>query len=280
MPVFRLFLLSFLASLAALGAEPSPAQRELQGIITRQQKLLARAAATDEENIDADDFKVKVQDICYEYDDYIKKHPDIAAAYAAYGMLLGKIDMRKQALSMLLKANSLDPGLPLVKNQLGNYLAEDGHPLEALSYFLAAIKLDPKEPLYHYQVGTLLNEAKDEFLKSPEWTRDSLEHSMHKAFQNAAELAPDRIEFTYRYCESFYDLQNPNWDEALKAWSELEERAKPGVEKETIRLHRANILIKQKKMDQARILLATVAEGVLMKQKEKLIAQLPESKKK
>jgi tetratricopeptide (TPR) repeat protein len=280
MPVFRLFLLSLFASIVALGAEPSAAQRELQGIITRQQKLLARAAATDEENIDADDFKQKVQDICYEYDDYIKKHPDIAAAYAAYGMLLGKIDMRRQALSMLLKANNLDQGQPLVKNQLGNYLAEDGHPLEALSYFLAAIKLDPKEPLYHYQVGMLLNEAKDEFLKSPEWTRDSIEHSMHKAFQNAAELAPDRIEFTYRYCESFYDLQNPNWDEALKAWSALEERAKPGVEKETIRLHRANILIKQKKMDQARILLATVAEGMLMKQKEKLIAQLPESQKK
>jgi len=280
MPVFRLFLFSLFASLVALGAEPSAVQKELQGIITRQQKLLARAAATDEDNLDADDFKVKVQDICYEYDAFLKKHPDVAAGYAAYGMLLGKIDMRRQALSMLLKSNNLDQGQPLVKNQLGNYLAEDGHPLEALSYFLAAIKLDPKEPLYHYQVGTLLNEAKDEFLKSPEWTRDSIEHSMHKAFQNAAELAPDRIEYTYRYCESFYDLQNPKWDDALKAWSDLEERAKPGVEKETIRLHRANILIKQNKMDQARILLATVAEGVLMKQKEKLIAQLPESKKK
>lgn len=280
MPVFRLFLFSLFASLVALGAEPSAVQKELQGIITRQQKLLARAAATDEDNLDADDFKVKVQDICYEYDAFLNKHPDVAAGYAAYGMLLGKIDMRRQALSMLLKSNNLDQGQPLVKNQLGNYLAEDGHPLEALSYFLAAIKLDPKEPLYHYQVGTLLNEAKDEFLKSPEWTRDSIEHSMHKAFQNAAELAPDRIEYTYRYCESFYDLQNPKWDDALKAWSDLEERAKPGVEKETIRLHRANILIKQNKMDQARILLATVAEGVLMKQKEKLIAQLPESKKK
>jgi len=280
MPVFRLFLLSLFASLVALGAEPSAAQRELQGIITRQQKLLARAAATDEENIDADDLKQKVQDICYEYDAYIKKHPDLAAGYAAYGLLLGKIDMRRQALSMLLKANNLDQGQPFVKNQLGNYLAEDGHPLEALSYYLAAIKIDPKEPLYHYQVGTLLTEAKDEFLKSPEWPRDVLEHAMHKAFQNAAELAPDRIEFTYRYCESFYDLQKPNWDEALKAWGDLEERSKTGVEKETVRLHRANILIKQKKMDQARILLATVAEGVLMKQKEKLIAQLPESQKK
>ena len=41
---------------------------------------------------------------------------------------------------------------------------------------------------------------------------------MHEAFRTAAELAPDRIEFTYRYAESFYDLEKPDWDGAFKAW--------------------------------------------------------------
>ncbi len=261
--------------------EPSPAQRQLQALITRQQLLFAAAAARESNpNFDAENLRTKMQDLVFDYEDYLKKYPDLAASYAAYGVLLGKIDMRRQSTAMLLKANQLDPNLPLVKNQLGNYLAEEGKPLEAVNYFLSAIKLDPNEPLYHYQLGTLLTEARDDFLKSGDWQRPALDHAMHEAFRRAAELAPDRIEFTYRYGESFYDLEKPDWDEALKVWGALEERLKPGLEQETVRLHAANILIKQGKFDHARVLLATVTAGPLAKQKEKLVAQLPETEKK
>ena len=58
--------------------------------------------------------------------------------------MLWKISMRKQAVAILLKANQLDPDIPLVKNELGNYLAEEGKPLEALNYYLSAVKLEPE----------------------------------------------------------------------------------------------------------------------------------------
>jgi tetratricopeptide (TPR) repeat protein len=188
--------------------------------------------------------------------------------------------MRKQAAAMLLKSNQLDPNLPLVKNQIGNLLAEDGRPLDALPYFIAAIKLMPKEPLYHYQVGTLLHEARDEFLKSGEWTRPALDQAMHGAFKTAAELAPDRFEFGYRYGESFYDLAEPQWDEALAVWAALEEKAETGLERQTLRLHAANVLFKQAKPDRANLLLATVTEPELQGQKQKLIAPPAETEKK
>ena len=260
--------------------EPSPAQRELQSLVTRQQLLLAAATKEGTPGFDADNLRVKMQDLVFDYESYLKKYPDLAAGYAAYGVLLGKIDMRRQSSAMLLKANQLDPNLPVVKNQLGNYLAEEGKPLEAVNYFLSAIKLDPDEPLYHYQLGTLLTEARDDFLKSGEWQRPALDHAMHEAFRRAAELAPNRIEFTYRYGESFYDLAAPDWDEALKVWGALEERLQPGLEQETVRLHAANILIKQGKFDLARALLVTVTAAPLAQQKEKLVAQLPETEKK
>ena len=175
----------------------------------------------------------------------------------------------------MLKANELDADQPLVKNQIGNYLAEEGKPLEALPYYMAAIKLAPKEPLYHYQLGTLLYEARDDFLKAGEWRQEAIDHAIHEAFRQAAELAPDRIEFTYRYAESFYDLQPPDWDGALKEWAKLEEKAETPIERETMRLHAANVLIKQGKMDHARELLKTIEQTGLSKQKEKLVAQLP-----
>jgi tetratricopeptide (TPR) repeat protein len=255
-------------------ASESLADRTLRQLVERQKDLLA-AAAKGGPSFDEGDFQTQIQQVCQGYEALLQESPDNATAYAAYGYLLGKIGQGKTALAMLLKANQLDRDLPLVKNQIGNFLAEAGRPLEALPYFLAAIKLAPKEPLYHYQLGLLLHEARDEFLKSGEWTADALNHSMHAAFRQAAELAPDRIEFTYRYAESFYDLDRPDWDAALQAWSVLEARAQTEIERQTMRLQAANVLIKQGKTDAARGLLDRVTEAALQAQREKLVAQLP-----
>jgi predicted Zn-dependent protease len=183
-------------------------------------------------------------------------------------------------MAILLKANQLDPDIAMVKNQLGNLLAEDGRPLQAAPYYLAAVKLEPNEPLYHYQLGTLLVEAREDFLKSGDWKRDTLDSAVHEAFRRAKELAPDRFEFAYRYAESFYDLEKPDWAAALKAWSELEEKAPTQIERQTMRLHAANICLKQGKRDHARALLDTVNDPKLQGQKEKLVAQLAGTPKK
>lgn len=174
----------------------------------------------------------------------LRENPEFAAGYAAYGYLLSKTAMRKEAIAMLLKANQLDPDIALVKNQLGAMLAEEGQPLQAAPYFIAAIQLEPNEPLYHFQLGTLLVEARDDFLKAGQWTRAALDAAMHHAFQRATELAPDRFAFAYRFAESFYDLERPDWEAALRAWSKLEEKAPTPVERQTMRLHAANICLK------------------------------------
>jgi tetratricopeptide (TPR) repeat protein len=187
-----------------LAAEESEtlAKRTLRQIEERQRTLLEDAAKQGDK-LEVESFRVQLQDVCHSYDRFLADNPNSAEAYAAYGYLLRKVDMRKQAAAMLLKANQLNGDMPLVKNQIGNLLAEDGRPLDALPYFMAAIKLVPKQPLYHYQLGTLLHEAQDDFLKSGEWKRADLDQAMHGAFKTAAELAPDRFEFGYRYAESF-----------------------------------------------------------------------------
>lgn len=271
--LFFVAIMTVADAATAPGSETMSA-RGLRLLLERQHELFA-AAANQEKPLDPSAFQTQVQALCHDYELYLRDNPTSATGFAAYGYLLGKVDMSKQSIAMLLQANQLDPNQPLVKNQIGNYLAEDGKPREAVAYYLAAIKLAPKEPLYHYQLGTLLTEARDDFLKSGEWTRESLDRAMHEAFGQAAALAPDRIEFTYRYAESFYDLEKPDWDAALQAWAALEEKATSPVERETMRLHAANILIKQGKFDHARLALTLVTEPELQAQKQKLIAQLP-----
>jgi tetratricopeptide (TPR) repeat protein len=278
----------FIAALAALIAISAPAdtppteaarapetmaERHLKEIVEHQKVLFADAVSQGDAMEEAG-FKVQAEQLIHEYESLLKDNPDFAAGYASYGYMLWKLNLRKQAVAILLKANQMDPDIPLVKNELGNYLAEEGKPLEALNYYLAAIRLEPNEPLYHYQLGTLLYEARDEFLKSGEWSRASLDHSMHDAFKRAAELAPDRLEFTYRYAESFYDLQEPDWATALKTWQDLEGHAQSDLERQTMRLHEANVLLYSDKPEQARKVLDTVTDPTLAEQRQKLIARI------
>jgi tetratricopeptide (TPR) repeat protein len=254
------------------GAE-SMMERSFKQLLERQKELLEEATK-ENPNFDEANFRLQIEQVCRGYEELLRANPKFAAGYAAYGYLLGKLDQKKQSIGMLLKANQLDPDQALVKNQIGNYLAEEGRPLEALPYYMAALKIAPNEPLYHYQLGTLLYEARDEFLKSGEWRQEAIDKSIHEAFQKAAELAPDRIEFTYRYAESFYHLEPPDWDRALQAWSTLEIKAPTAIERETMRLHAANVLIKQGKTVEARGVLDTITESALAKPKEKLVAEL------
>ncbi|MBS0631563.1 MAG: hypothetical protein JSS11_06590 [Verrucomicrobia bacterium] len=270
-----IFALALLLALPLRAAEDETLpERTLKKLVAQQQELLAEAAK-DHSKVNQDSFRTQIESVCSGYEVLLRDNPNMAEGFAAYGYLLSKLGQDKEAIRILLKANELDKDQPLVKNQIGNILAEQGHPVDALTYYLAAAKLAPKEPLYHYQIGTLLHEARDDFLKAGEWKAEALDKASHDAFKQAAELAPDRIEFTYRYGESFYDLDPPDWDAALKVWAALEEKAQTSLERETMRLHAANILIKQGKTDHARIVLSTVTEKALQEQKQKLVAQLP-----
>jgi tetratricopeptide (TPR) repeat protein len=275
------------ARVAAADLRPTDAETDLQAIITRQQQLFATAEA---ESFDENAFRRGMQRLAFDYEDFLKLHPDYPPALTAYGVMLGRIDMRRESVALLMKADGLfaqaaedeanrTPAFlrtwALAKNQIGNYVVEEGRPVEGASHYLAAIDLVPDEPLYHYQFGSVLYDASDEFLREGTWTRESIERAVHEAFRRAAELAPDRIEFTYRYAESFYDMQQPDWEGALAAWTSLEEKAESEVERQTMRLHAANVLIRQGRIEHARAVLTTVTDPALASQKEKLVAEIP-----
>jgi len=290
---FALFLLlpCLLAPVRGAGAGsvvPSNPERLLRDLTDRQVTLF-REAETAGDNLDEMNFRKDAQELAQAYDDFLKRYPDYPPVYAAYGLMLNRLDLRRQSAAILTQGEEVftrmgeDEGArtpaflrdwALLRNLLGNYVAEEGHPVEASVYFLGAIDLVPDEPLYHYQLGTLLTDARDDFLLTGDWTRAALENSMHEAFRRAAELAPDRIEFVYRYGESFYDLTDPDWDEALGVWGQLEADAQSEVERDTMRLQRANVLIRQGKSAEARAVLGSVTEPVLQAQKQKLIDQV------
>ncbi|MFZ5494615.1 MAG: hypothetical protein ACOZE5_04680 [Verrucomicrobiota bacterium] len=272
-PTARPFVVLCLLLGAVMAGAETLAERSLKDIVARQKNIFARAEA-EKDHLDEAWLRGELQSVINSYDVLIQKNPEFAAAYAAYGMLLGQVGMNREAAGILLKANQLDGEIPVVKNEIARLLAEDGKPAEALPWLTAAIKLAPDEPLYHYHLGKLLTEARDELIATGNFTRAKLDESMLEAFQRAAQLAPDKMAFAYRAAEAYYDLETPRWDDALKAWSALEEKAKPGLEQQTIRLHAANVLAKLGRRDHARALLITVTEPPLQKQKQTLLDEL------
>jgi tetratricopeptide (TPR) repeat protein len=255
-------------------------EHSLRDILARQKVLLEDAARAGDNRLDQDSVKTQLNSLSEEYKSLIAQSPDFAPAYADYGYFLGKLHLEDEAMKILLKADQLDPTIPMVKNQLGNTLAESGKPLDALSYFQAAARLNPGEPLYPYQIGTLLYEARDTFLGPGRMSRQQWDQQMQSAFRTAAELAPDRIEFTYRYAESYFDVTAPDWNEAYGKWAALEAKATSPADRQILELQEARVRIYQGRIADAREILAKVTDPDLAQQKQKLVAQLPENAKK
>ena len=257
----------------AAGAIPEAAAA-LREAVVRQRAALVEAKKKEDAS-ELEDLRPRLQAVIDDYERIVTKYPGFAAAWAAYGLFLCDplVEDRKTALALLLKANALDGELPVVKNQIGVILAEDGRVIDALNYFLAASDLAPTEPLYHFQIGLILSEGRADFLKSKAWTAATIDKTMTEAFARAVSLAPDRTDFAYRAAEAYYDLAEPRWEEAYRVWTALEERLTGRVETQAVRLHRARVLWKQGLAGDARELAATVDASELAGQKTKLLAE-------
>jgi tetratricopeptide (TPR) repeat protein len=270
------------AAWPALAADTPPprgetmAEKSLKEIVGRQRAILSRAEK-EGDDLDVAWLRGEMQSVINSYDILIQKSPDFAPAYVAYGMLLGQVGMTREAVGILLKANKLDAEIPVVKNEVGRFLAEDGKLVEALPWIMAAIDLEPTQPLYHYHLGKLLTEGRDEFIKTGQFTRAALDKAMLEAFARAAELAPGNFGYAYRHAEAYYDLETPEWDAALALWRKLDAGVETPLEHQTLRLHQANVLIKQGETAEARALIDTVTELTLLKQKQTLLDSLAQA---
>ncbi len=260
----------------AARAEVDPAADELSHLLELQHELLGRAAmAAYQEEVES--LRPRLQTLIFDYERFLRTYPKNVEGMIAYSMLLGNalVDERDRAEALLLRANTLDPNLAVVKNQLGKYVAEAGRPLEAINYFLAAAELEPEEPLYHFQIGQLLAAARGDFLSSGQWTPEQVDTAMVHALEEAVRLDPDNFAYAYRLAESHYDVEHPDWPAALAAWQALETRAaEDPLRQQMVRLHEANVLLAMQRLDDAEAILAESVQKPLQEQQAALVAKL------
>ncbi|HCR30876.1 MAG TPA: hypothetical protein DIV79_12755 [Opitutae bacterium] len=237
-----------------------------QAAYARYEKALAKE--------DVHSVQTELQSIVDGYERLINASPEYAAAYISYGMMLHRIGERKTSNAILARADELDPYHAIVKNQLGNYQAEDGNYLEAMAFYNMAIDLRPEEPLYHYQLGNLLFAYKKFFIDDKLFLPDGMDLEIQKKFREAAMLAPAHLPYRLRYAQSFFDVARPNWEAALEQWQQLVDFVQSPEEKQMMQLYMARTRFLMGHHTAARKIIRKIDEPSLEHSKQLLIDEI------
>jgi tetratricopeptide (TPR) repeat protein len=275
MPRLQYLLATSLLFLAGLVCAQSSdfATHRLLDIAEKEMKIYQKIA-DDPEFYSEDDLDRRINELVQSYRSYLVGQPSDVSAYILYGKLLRRVQEHEQAFLAFLKADELDPKIAVVKQQIGNHLAEEGKGKAALTFYLQAVDLEPETAIYHFSLGQLIVEFRGEFVADKIFTQDALEREMLKAFRTAAKLAPDNFDYQMRLGEAYYDLTSPDWRSALVHWNKLSKETTTSLQKEILRLHRARVLGKLGRAEEANQLLAKVLNPALQNSKQQVLDEI------
>lgn len=276
--IFNISVTVIFADTSHLTTQPASSQSladiKLQRIIDAQNALLSELELQPS-NFTEVEKERRLNAIFKDYEDFISNNPDDVHAAILYGKLLRLTGLSRKAYAVFLAANKKEATIAVIKQQLGNCLAEEGEYALALSYFLQAIDLEPSVALYHYQLGELLRLFKNSFIASGILSEDKFDKQMLNAFYKAKELAPNTWVYQVRYAEAFFDINKPRWDDALKLWQNLASKVPNIWEKEIVLLNLARVQIKRRQFKQAKDCLANIYSPVLEKSRRELLELIP-----
>lgn len=233
-------------------------------------KRYERALATE----DVHSIKTELQSIVDGYEALISAAPNYVAAFISYGMMLHRIGERIPSNAMLIRADQIDPYHAIVKNQLGNYQAEEGNYPEAMGFYQMAIDLRPNEPLYHYQLGNLLFSYKNFFIDDKLFLPEGIDLEIQNRFRKAAMLAPAHLPYRIRYAQSFFDIAKPNWEAALEEWQQLVNFVESPEEKQMMQLYMAKTRFEMGHHTAAQKIIKGIDEPSLEHSKDILLKQI------
>jgi hypothetical protein len=246
------------SALEAIGDEG-----RLLGIAERENELREAVARPDGRFLSEDTVLREVQSIITLYERYLREFPEDGTALLLYGKFLRAVGRPYEAAVVLLRLDELDGSIPVVKQQLGNLAAEEGDYGAALSLFNDAIRLAPLEATYQFQLGFLLSFYANQIVAAEILSRSALDAKMLEAFENASLLEPANRDFKARWAEAFYDVGDPDWEEALGLWEDLARTPVSENEDQVISLHRARVLLELGRYAEVQPLLERVSHPAL-----------------
>ena len=287
-PYFRSILCSILCSFVAVGDskkkeaykhEAITVAAQRLGQIVEREQLFLKNSSSPNKPLSEQELTRRAQQILSAYESYLEDNPRDVNGLILYGKFLRRMGQPRHATGLFLEADKIDPRLAVVKQNIANYLVEEGRLADALPFLLKAVELEPKEPVYHHQLGTFLFLFKEDLLSLGIASVQTNDRNMYEAFRSASKLAPDNFEYKLRYAQSFFDISDPDWDKVLGVWQDLRNQARdhPVSEREYLALGEARSMTQLGRGKEAVTILKTITSPSLRATRESLIKELKES---
>ena len=224
----------------------------------------------------------KAQEIVADYDAYLGANPKDTNALILYGKFLRRVGQEQHAVGYFLEADSINPKLAVVKQQLANYLIEEGRPIDAFPFLIMTIELAPEQADYHYHLGNFLFLFEDDLAREGVFAKHSARAFMHKSFNQAAKLSPSNFDYQLRFALSFFDYPDSSKESALDAWNDLARKFpdRSKAENDYFNLCKARVLLELNRQADALPLLQSVSSKALDSAKRSLLHQVKSKPKK
>lgn len=211
-----------------------------------------------------------------EYEDFIRRHPDHARARIAYASLLEDLGDEDGEMQQLLKASEIDPAIPSVWNNLGNFYGENGPITNAFICYEKAIQLDPTEPVYYHNFGDTVFLYRKDVKEFYHINEQQVFDKTLALYSNATRLDPTNFYLATDVAETYYGIKPLRTNEAFLAWTNALNLAHDEVEREGIYVHLARLKIQTAQLAQAHQLLDAVTNSMYDVLKGRLVRNLNE----
>jgi tetratricopeptide (TPR) repeat protein len=210
------------------------------------------------------------------YEDFLKRYPNNAHGYLAYGSFLNDIGDEENAAVQYEKSRQLDPKNPAVWNNLANFYGENGPVTNAFADYAQAIELNPNEPVYYQNLATtvyLFRKDAEQFYGINESQVFDKSLALYK---KAVALDPDNFPLATDYAQSYYGIKPLRTNDALVAWTNALNIAHDDNEREGVLIHLARIKLAAGYFDEASAQLDAVTNGAFAALKNRLEKNLAE----
>jgi tetratricopeptide (TPR) repeat protein len=210
------------------------------------------------------------------YEDFLRRNPDSARGYLAYGSFLNDIGDEEAALLQNEKAAQLDPKNPGAWNNLANYYGEHGPLTNAFVDYAKAIALSPNEPVYYQNLATSVYLFRRDAMSFYGITEPQVFDKSLELYRHAIQLDPDNFPLATDYAQSYYGIRPLRTNDALVAWTNALQIAHDDNEREGVFLHLARVKIAAGYFAEARDQLDAVTNSVYGDMKKRLEKNLAE----
>jgi tetratricopeptide (TPR) repeat protein len=242
---------------------------EIDGWIRENQDFAAKGAAIPNAELNRR-IRERLDQVRTNYTGFIQRHPNYAPARVAYASFLDEIGDEDGGYDQLLKARDLDPNLPSIWNQLGNYYGEHGPTTNAFVCYEKAIQLDPTESVYYQNFGTTVYLYRKDVKEFYHINEQQVFDKAMLLYSNAMKMDPTNFELATDVAQTYYGIKPLRINDALVAWTNALKLAHDEIEREGVYIHLARITMLAGHYDQAQQQLDAVTNEMYSAMKQRV----------